>query len=554
MRKLPATLCAFLLAWLPLFAFGQQAFSGVFHQTESSHIYLYEISWEELRSRNDQLSAEGFELADVEAVPKSNRVRYWAIWKEGQQASRIERAAGWENMLKLKHRMADEGWVLRDVEGFLEEGNRETFLGIWTKGTTDHKVWKLNSWDGLVKQSKVLGQSYYQLTDIEAFKGEYGLTNFLAVYQKLPPTERAFPAQSENPDQFYKDKIQRTKSGYAIVDYETYQENGITFLVSLYKKSAIKDNCRHRLDWTSFVAYQQFLGETYKLADIEISEGNGNLIAPPSHTNRVDQTPNISQQALSTGKTMAQGAACAAANALVWLARRDFSRLYDRQETAGYETLARRLASDTYMKAGLPTGPDRYTVTEGLGKYVMDRGYDLQEIAVQGVQPFDPERIAPSLRQHLRVEDLSGMPNLDFAKEGLVGNSVVLLQWGIYEAAPQDSLNRDFNKVGERWATVVGYGINEYGNENPDVLIVHSPTTGGEAPVYLRVKELDNRIKLHRDAQLHINSQASIPASGQAYLENALRVEGDRFAVWENIVVVKLNEPAVAQSELLRQD
>ncbi len=548
-------LYAFLLVCLPLLATGQQAFSGVFHQTEESQIYLYDISWEELCSRNTQLGAEGFELTDVEAVPKGNQTRYWAIWKEGQQSTRIERAGGWENMLKLKHRMADEGWILQDVEGFLEEGSRETFLGIWIKGNKDHKVWKLDSWDGLLKQSEVLGRSYYQLTDIEAFRGEYGITNFLAVYQKLSPSERAFPIQTDNPDQFYQDKIRRTKSGYAIVDYETYQQNGITFLLGLYKKAAVKDNCRHRLDWTSFVAYQQFLGDSFKLIDIEISEGDGNFIAPPANTNRIDQMPNISQQVLRNEKTGAQGASCATANALIWLAQRGFPRLYDQQQgQAGYEALARRLAGDQYMKAAGTPGSDRYTVTEGLSNYILDQGYDIKEIAVRGVQPFDSQNLSPALRQYLRIDDQPDNTKLDFAKESLVGNSIALLQWGIYEADPQDSLNRDFNKVGERWATLVGYGLNEYGNENPNVLIVHSPTSGGEAPIYLSVKEVNNRIKLHRKAKLHISPRTSIPADGQPYLENALRVEGERFAIWENIIVVKLNEPAVAKSELLRQD
>lgn len=545
---------------LTLSSFGQPAFSGLFKETDVPHIYLYEISWEELQAKNKALGAEGYQLIEVDAVSDPVKTRFYAIWQEGGPAARVERAGGWENMVKLKQRMTGEGFVLQNIEGFRDPDGREVFLGIWLPGKNEQKIWRLDNSATVAQQCQTLSREYFQMVDLEAFTNASGGVSFLTLYQKLPPTERAYPVFADNPEDFYREKALRNKSGYALIDYETYDQNGKTYLAGLFKKAPYQENCRHRLDWASFVDYQKFLGSGYQLVDMELSDGPGLVYAPPFRQDRLEDTPNIAHQVVASMVKAAgevdQSAPAAAANGLTWLARHGFPRLLNagaKAKAADFDQLARTLAGGNYLQSLRVGGADDRSLIDGLLAYVNERKYEVTELAIEQVNGFDRQTLqTPGAADLIRVEGPVGYPSLAFAQEGLVGSSLVLLEMGIYEPAPGDSLHREFQRIGSRWATLVGYGVNEYGNENPDVLIVHSPSHGGEAPLYLRAKPLENYRSLDTEATLtdpgHPD-QESLSAHQQRYMLGALPEEGPRFAIWEGTIVLKLSEPAVARSE-----
>ena len=533
----------------------QQAFSRVFHQVKASQVYFYRISWEELLSQNSKLGEKGFQLIDLEILNEDGRVFFWGIWRETGVTTRIEQARGWDEMVELKRRMAESGFLLMEIESYIDETGAKEFVGAWVQEKLPHKLWKLNSWEELVEKSALQSDQFFQLIDIETSTNELGLTNFLAIYHKLPPSERAHPFLADNPEAFFKDKSLRIKSGYAIFDYETYQVNDRVFLLGLYKKSDQKDNVRHRLNWDSFVNYEEFLRTSLQLVDLEISLGQGSLLLPPYQLSRLEKTPNLPQSIAAASKVSVTGAPEAAANSLLWLAENGFPALSPGGEGAAPE-LARRLSGSAYLNtSSFP--PPFASVINGLITYIEEKNYQIETVSLQDIRRFDAQSLtSQNARNHLENEDQSRQITLDFAQKGLLTNSIVLIEWGVYEPAG-DSLNLLFHKVGNHWATVVGYGINEYNVENSQTLIVHSPAHGGEDPLYLKVEELDMRLRLKSNSQLIDPAGPDgepVLAGQQSYLKNALEKEDDRFAVWERTLIIRLKDPALAGREDTQRD
>lgn len=537
----------------------QQSFSGVFHKTSATHIYLYQITWDELIRRNDELAKDSFQLIDLEAVPGEEEVSFWGIWRKTTRPARIERASGWENIIKVKRRMQAEGYTLIDIEGYRDPSGADLFAGIWIRGKEEQKLWKLDSWEGVLQNTAKQSKDYFQIVDIEAYIDEWGTTNYLAVYHKMSPSQRGYLVQTDDAETFAKERTLRHKSGYALIDLETYEVNGRQMRLGMYKKTNIDEATNTYLDWESFVTYQDQLGEQYSLVDLELGGGDGQLVIPAYHTSRLETTPSISQEVVSAmirsvDKDQLQSAPCAAANGLIWLSEQGFPKLLGDLDE---EALARKLAGGNYMKSLRPGGPATYGVFNGLLAYLEESPYEVESIAYQDIRDFDVTRIAIDSAQAPKLQTQAAHAELRFAKEGLVGNSLVLVGWAVYEPQPGDSLRQSYRKVADYWGTAVGYGVNEHDTEVPNTLIVHSPTHGAE-PLFLKVEELDNRILLDEETQLLApgaeEAMNPVPAAQQSYLRNAMQEEGERFAVWERTLVVKLKTPMTDSQKKLPQD
>lgn len=558
-----------MLCLLPAFygtGYTQQSFSGIFQRSAASHIYLYDISWDDLQQKNKLLGEDNYVLIDVETLLKEGRVHYWAIWKESKQSSSITQVQGWENLLKQKEKMAAQGMIIQEIENFLDPSGQEVFVVAWGRGSCEQLVVEFDSWEQLELQTKELGSGFFQLTDIETLEKKQGNRTFLALYQKQPPNEKGFPVMTSDSKTFYQNKVQRNKSGYALVDYETFKENENHFFIGLYKKAQTGENCRYQLDWRSFVAHQKYLGQEYKLADLEISQDDGSFTAPPFYTERLDQMPNISHQAITAylpaAKASEQTAPCAAANALAWLSERGFPELDPaRSSKESVKQITQKLANTHYMNSLKKGGPDFYAVTKGLVNYIENHGYEVGEVSVLSNREVDRRKLQVPLKSPSEDNSVASLQQsgLRKVKEGLVGNGIVLIGWGVYEPVPEDSTNERFQKIGTYWGTVAGYGVNEHGNTNPDVLIVHSPVHNSQKPIFLHVEDRNPNIKLTSSGKLidpEANPQNStLPVLGQKYLRNAMHQEGKRFAVWEHILVVKLkNKELLLSEQVLRQE
>ena len=222
----------------------------------------------------------GFRLIDVEEHKMDGTSLYWGIWEKDTIASEVHRADGWSEMVKLKRKMYKEGYKLDDVEAYLNDIDHIVYLGVWAKIDEKHKIWKLDSWAGLEKKNKEMAKDYMILVDVEPFMDEDGTRKYLAVFHPGGFFETSHVYTSTDLKEFNLERLKRYKSGYRIIDFESYRVDGKEHYISVYHKGDYEESLRHNLNEASFKAHQKNYLETegLQLIDIEVFVGEANWV------------------------------------------------------------------------------------------------------------------------------------------------------------------------------------------------------------------------------------------------------------------------------------
>jgi hypothetical protein len=169
----------------------------------------------------------------------------------------------------------------------------------------------------------------------------------------------------------------------------------------------------------------------------------------------------------------------AVSNSLMWLARQGYRRLLPNIEEpkACQAALTMRISSEEYMDTTLEYGTSPSAVLVGLSRYIKDCGYEYRRLEYQGC------------RKHPREFSTGvSVPELSWIKKGLLGDSAVFLNIGWYEHP--DQIN-SYRRIGGHWVTLVGFGFDETGKTDPDILIVHDPASKtGNANEFVRFERI----------------------------------------------------------------
>lgn len=550
MRITIILICIFLTSQ----SISQNAFSAVLQKTDQELVYLYSVPFEEVKNRNQSLSAEGFELIDLEFHDAS----YWAIWKHSGHQTTMQKADSWEAFQEIKKQKIKDGQLLNNLLVYKNDEGQYEYIGLWKNKRLAHNIWKLPNLKAIQFHYKEMAKLSLYLHDIQVVEEENGKLAYFVLYHKGSPSEMTHFTQFANESAFNQDHAKRIKSGYQPIDIEVKTIYGIPQYFCLYRKVDVESELQYQLDWEGLVNYQEFLGADYKVVDLEFSEGKRRIFAPPFNLKRVEGTPDSDMEALqltakgsSAPSIKNQSAAFAAANGLYWLSQNGFSKLADKKSgKADQECLkiARKLAGANHMKTLLPTKSNKYTVIEGLSKYI-EEDYEVEEISYFDIEDFDTIMIEESLRAKIYSEDsLSSLP-LKKAKEGVIGSTIVLLRWGQYEPSAD---GKNLIKKGDYWGTLVGYGKNKHEIEKPNYILVHDPSDGNEAQQkYFRVDELEkyfsttdqtmllNRTDKWKDEAEDYHSISAVKRQLLSEFEEGAEniVE---FPVWEGLLIIKV--------------
>lgn len=97
----------------------------------------------------------------------------------------------------------------------------------------------------------------------------------------------------------------------------------------------------------------------------------------------------------------------------------------------------------------------------GVERYLSEQGYAIEDYRIK----------YQSWSHSAGFEGLS-IPDIKAIKKGILGDGAVWLFVGFYKF---DQHKDEYLIISHHYVTLVGYGVDEYGRENPDVLIVHDP-------------------------------------------------------------------------------
>ena len=268
-----------------LFAFTVQAqfnYSGIFQKTDIAHEYADNVTWSELQQRQMQMDTAGYELTDVELAKDGKANKYWAIWAKTKQHSVLAEVAGWDSRVQKRRDMAKEGLVLTELEGQAGPNNVFLFTGVWTPGKTAHKVWKLDSWAGLVKKNEEMAKDNLYLVDVEAVPFPDGTMPYIALYHYGKQTDQTYLFEASDLTTFNTERARRTKSGYRLLDYEQFEHGEREYYVGIYKKGTFDDSLRASLDEQGFqkLRTERAKSESIWLTDIEITRIKTSKVIP----------------------------------------------------------------------------------------------------------------------------------------------------------------------------------------------------------------------------------------------------------------------------------
>lgn len=537
--------------------FSQFSFSGIFNETaEQNFQYLENGSWEELQFNHASNQEKGLQLIDLETTIHENQRTYWAIWQTAPEESIFESVNGWTAMVQQKRQKAKDGYLMTDIESYVNADGEAQYLVSWKKKEQYHKMWKLESWDGVLLKLAAMQKQGLYLVDLEAIKQPDQSFQYLCVFHKNLNDRRSYAVYHKDFNSFAHDKSDRNKSGYYLTDFEAVAIDGETHLFGIYLDGNQEDGLRYQLDKTSLQAYGNYLGENFHLTDIEIQKGDGRMVAPPILVDRLITTPDFYiYQDKSTVKVPLENkvyldAPAAAANSLAWLALNGYPELYQAKKDPEGNQLIYTLGDEEHMKSITQKGVEAEALVDGLVKYIAGKGYSIQQLQYHGVHPFMRDKLQmKEAHDNIELEDELSAPELNVAKSGLIDKSIALIQVGLYTQVPN---SKDLERVEQRWFTLVGYGQNPFEVKDPNVLIVHDPTDDyGKIRQYLEVDPLYKHTDLNNDSRLIMSTseasgwQETRPAKSGQYLKNMeSEDEGARkFAVWEGVVSLQLQKP-----------
>ncbi len=281
LKNLIAQAIAIVLCISPLSA--QFVFTGIYQEQKVDNQIVQASSWEDLLQQQQNLTAQGFHLTDIEFAGESEQKTYWSVVTKGDVAQSIHKESNWKSMLERHRSKVSEGWVLSDIEGYGDKSGNVQFVGLWQKGTANQQLWKLNSWLGVKKLTADMGKKNIFLQDIEIIKDSAGKLNFLLVYQADISQQRTHLIVHTDAKAYLTDRLERIKSGYGIIDFESIETEEKSFMVSIFKRTAQKEGIRRNMNPEGLSSVSKDMAEKgLQISDLEINLENKPVIAPPT--------------------------------------------------------------------------------------------------------------------------------------------------------------------------------------------------------------------------------------------------------------------------------
>ncbi len=222
---------------------------------------------------------------------------------------------------------------------------------------------------------------------------------------------------------------------------------------------------------------------------IAVAGMTGEVKAAAYDTSRLDRMPDFSQTDRRLNLPGGGSHYCvpvATANVLVWLAeQRGYKKLLPVQGLTTIEkvaSVATELGSDNLMSTAPKGGTNLQKFVDGLSAFIRKSGY---RPSLEAHSPWSYRNVT---RNHTGAPDMYKIRS-EFARGAGVWISVGFFKEG--------NRSGDFQRVGGHMTTMAGFGVNERGATDRDVIILHDPDDGHRASVqrrYLHPERIRNAV------------------------------------------------------------
>lgn len=211
---------------------------------------------------------------------------------------------------------------------------------------------------------------------------------------------------------------------------------------------------------------------------IAVAGMTGEVQAAAYDTSRLDRMPDFSQTDRRLKLPGGGSHYCvpvATANVLVWLAeQRGYKNLLPVQGLTTIEkvaSVATELGSDRLMSTAPKGGTNLQKFVDGLSEFIRKSGYR------PSLEAHGPRRYRNVNRNHQGAPDMFKIRS-EFARGAGVWISIAFFK--------ESNRSGELQRIGGHMTTMAGFGVNETGATDRDVIILHDPDDGHRASVQRR--------------------------------------------------------------------
>lgn len=252
----------------------QSIISGVFQASEAAMVYEHGLKWPAFQHKNDSLNQNGYRLFDLETYKGSGDRTFWGIWIKSDLPAVVESVYGWTSFVEKKRAMTSDSFLLTKVTAYAVSDKEQYYIGVWMKEDTPHKVWKLDSREGLAQKTEEMARQDFFIRNVEVFSSPNKTLIFLALFHKgKVTTPRNYVYTSDDLKVFKTNVLQRQKSGFRLVDFESFEEKGTRWYLGVFEKGDYETVLLEGQETPDFNGRWEILEEQgLRLMDIELGE------------------------------------------------------------------------------------------------------------------------------------------------------------------------------------------------------------------------------------------------------------------------------------------
>ncbi len=254
---------------------------------------------------------------------------------------------------------------------------------------------------------------------------------------------------------------------------------------------------------------------------------SGEARAAAYDTSRLDRMPDFTQTDSRLGLPGGGRHYCvpvATANVLVWLAEyRGYKNLLPVQGLTTIEkvaTVAGRLGSDEFMSTAPVGGTPLQKFVDGLAGFISEAGY---RPSVDAYGPYEFRNVA---HNHVGPPDMNDIKS-EFAR----GKGV----WITVSFFKETSKRGELALVQGHMTTMAGFGVNERGETDRDVIILHDPAENVRSEVerrYLQPEVVRNEFGSYGNYRFELDGFMDVSKS--------FGMRGDYRAIITNVFVLDM--------------
>ena len=244
-----------------------QTYLGVWNPGTDIDLRVKIAGWSAFTEHHARLSADGFRLRKIETFVENGERQYVGVFKRGSGPYALWQGEGWDNFVSVWNDQYSKGAYLTDIESF-EIAGRRFYLGVFASGSGVPALIRTNGWSDFVAQRDALSADGKRLIDVETFMD--GSTRVhLGVFEQGSGGHAL--RQLNGYDAFAADWSAQLKAGLRLVSVESFVSGSDRWYIGIYRAGTGSQGLSQNTSWANHWRKAEDLNyRNYRVTDLHV--------------------------------------------------------------------------------------------------------------------------------------------------------------------------------------------------------------------------------------------------------------------------------------------